>query len=131
MAADVLGGSPLRILAPLDAKPSVRTLAPADVRHPIFQPFGDNAATLGLVKFQTVARIGGRDCQTIARFTTGEPALIDCAAGDGRALVLASELNNRWNDFPLHPTFVAFVHEAATSAAIRTAADASAARTVA
>ena len=42
----------------------------------------------------------------------GESALIDCAAGEGRALVIASELNNRWNDFPLHPTFVAFVHEA-------------------
>src|SRR5262249_5301734 len=31
---------------------------------------------------------------------------------DGRALILASDLNNRWNDFPLHPTFVAFLHEA-------------------
>ena len=113
VAADVLGsGSPLRIVVPTGAKPSLRTLAPADVRHPIFQPFGASAATLGLVKFQTVARIGGRECQTLARFTTGEPALVDCAAGDGRAIVIASDLNNRWNDFPLHPTFVAFLHEA-------------------
>lgn len=27
-------------------------------------------------------------------------------------MVIASDLNNRWNDFPLHPTFVAFLHEA-------------------
>ena len=27
-------------------------------------------------------------------------------------MVLASDLNNKWNDFPLHPTFVAFLHEA-------------------
>jgi len=109
----VLGGAlPLRIAAPVDPKPALRTLAPADVRHPIFQPFGDGAAVLGLVKFQTVARVGGGDCQTIARFTSGEAALVDCPAGDGRAMVIASDLNNRWNDFPLHPTFVAFVHEA-------------------
>jgi len=110
--ADVAGGAPLRIVVPADAKPSLRTLAPADVRHPVFHPFGANAATLGLVKFQSVARIGGDDCQTLARFTSGEPALLDCAAGDGRAMVIASDLNNRWNDFPLHPTFVAFLHEA-------------------
>jgi hypothetical protein len=110
--ADVAGGAPLRIVMPGDAKPSLRTLAPADVRHPVFQPFGANAATLGLVRFQTVARVGGDDCQTLARFTSGEPALLDCGSGDGRAMVIASDLNNRWNDFPLHPTFVAFLHEA-------------------
>ena len=87
-------------------------LAPADVRHPIFQPFGANAATLGLVRFQNLARIGGGSCQTLARFTSGEAAVLDCAAGEGRAIVIASDLNNRWNDFPLHPTFVPFVHEA-------------------
>ena len=64
------------------------------------------------MRFQTVARIGGADCQTLARFTSGEPALVDCGAGDGRAMVFASDLNNRWNDFPLHPSFVAFLHEA-------------------
>jgi hypothetical protein len=110
--ADVIGGAPLRIVVPTDPKPSLRTLAPADVRHPIFQPFGAGAAMLGLVKFQTVSRIGGPDCQALARFTSGEPALLDCSAGEGRAMVIASDLNNRWNDFPLHPSFVAFLHEA-------------------
>ena len=36
---------------------------------------------------------------------------IECPSGDGRALVLASDLDNRWNDFPLHATFVPFLHE--------------------
>jgi len=63
------------------------------------------------VTFQHVAAVGGPSCQTIARFTSGEAALVDCGAGDGRALVLASDLNDRWNDFPLHATFVPFVHE--------------------
>ena len=113
VVGDVLGaGSGLQIVTSGDAKPEPRALAPADVRHPIFQTFGANAATLGLVKFHSVARIAGSGCQTLARFTTGEPALLDCAAGEGRAVVIASDLNDRWNDFPLHATFVPFLHEA-------------------
>jgi Aerotolerance regulator N-terminal/von Willebrand factor type A domain len=110
--ADVLGGTtPLRVET-AGVRPGPRGLAPADVRHPVFQTFAANPAVLGLVTFETVAQIGGSACQTLARFTTGEAALIECPAGDGRALVLASDLGNRWNDFPLHATFVPFVHEA-------------------
>ena len=106
-------GSPLHVAAPSDAKPQLRMLAPADVRHPIFQPFGANAATLGPRAVFRISRASAAvTCQTLASFTSGEPAVLDCAAGEGRAIVLASDLNNRWNDFPLHPTFVPFVHEA-------------------
>jgi hypothetical protein len=87
------------------------SLAPADIRHPIFQPFGPAAASLGLVRFNHAARIGGPGCQTLAKFTSGDAALIDCGSGQGRAIILASDLNNRWNDFPLHATFVPFLHE--------------------
>jgi hypothetical protein len=99
VVADVLGpGAPLRVVPPVDARPERRTLAPADARHPIFQPFGSNAATFGLVKFHTVARIGGSGCQTLARFTTGEPALLDCPAGDGRAMIITSDRKKQWNE---------------------------------
>jgi hypothetical protein len=110
--ADVLGsGSPLQVTAVPPGKAVVRTLAPADVRHPVFHAFAGNAATFGVVRFDTVARIGGASCEPLARFTSGEPALLECAAGDGRALVLASDLDNRGNDWPLHATFVPFLHE--------------------
>lgn len=112
VVGDVLGGTLLKVTMPVNTAPAARTLAPADVRHPVFQRFGANAATLGLVRFQRVSRVGGDLCQTLARFTSGEAALIECGSGEGRALVLASDLNNAWNDFPLHPTFVPFVHEA-------------------
>ncbi|MGE3521202.1 MAG: hypothetical protein AB7J63_19845, partial [Vicinamibacterales bacterium] len=49
--------------------------------------------------------------QTLARFTTGDAALVDCASGDGHALIIASDLDNRGNDFPLHATFVPFLHQ--------------------
>jgi hypothetical protein len=110
---DALGSEiGLRIAADAAAAPDRRTLAPADLRHPVFEPFGANAAALGLVQFRQVASVSGGACRPLARFTTGETALLDCPAGQGRALVLASDLDNRWNDFPLHATFVPFLHEA-------------------
>jgi len=65
------------------------------------------------VQFRRVARVTGRACQAIARFTSGEPAVLDCAAGSGRAIVFASDLNNRWNDFPVRASFVPFLDQAA------------------
>ena len=112
VVGDVLGaGSTLRIVTAEGERPAGRALAPVDGRHPVFAAFAGNPARLGLATFQNAARIGGTACQTLARFTTGEAALIECPAGEGRALVIASDLNNRWNDFPLHATFVPFLHE--------------------
>jgi hypothetical protein len=113
VVGDVLGaGSTLRIAAVEGTRPAPRVLAPVDGRHPVFHAFAGNPASLGLVTFRSAARVSGTGCQTLARFTTGDTALVECPAGEGRALVLASDLNNRWNDFPLHATFVPFVHEA-------------------
>jgi hypothetical protein len=112
IAADVLGtDTPLRVAAVVDAKPLERSLIPIDVRHPLFRSFGSSAPTLGLVTFRRVAHVESAACQTIARLTTGEAAMLSCEVGDGRAIVLASDLDNRWNDFPLRATFVPFVHE--------------------
>jgi hypothetical protein len=114
VVADTLGDVNVRIATPSasDRDMQLRSLAPADVRHPIFQMFGAGASSLGLVQFHRVSSLRAAGCETLARFTTGEAALVDCPAGEGRVLVLASDLDNRWNDFPLHATFVPFVHEA-------------------
>jgi hypothetical protein len=105
-------GTTLQITTTSGTKPDKRAFAPTDVRHPIFQRFAADTAALGLVEFRQVANIGGGGCGQLARFTTGEAALVDCAAGQGRVLVLTSDLDNRWNDFPLRATFVPFLHEA-------------------
>jgi hypothetical protein len=91
---------------------SGRAFTPVDPRHPLFHAFGARAAALALPSFERIAIIRSEACQTLARFTSGEAALVDCAPGEGRALVLASDLDNRWNDFPRHASFVPFVHEA-------------------
>jgi hypothetical protein len=113
VAAVVLGAAAkLRVQAPDDRRaPQPLSLAPADIRHPIFQPFGPAAASLGLVRFERVAAINASGCQTLAKFTSGEAAVIDCGIGEGHALVVSSDLNNRWNDFPLHASFLPFMHE--------------------
>ncbi len=115
VAADVLGGriSLTGSAAAVEGAPEsvTRTLAPADTRHPVFRAFSAGGATLGLVKVQRVTMIGAAGCQTLARLTTGEAALVDCAPGKGRALVFASDFDNEWNDFPLHSAFVPFLHE--------------------
>jgi hypothetical protein len=92
---------------------SARRLAPADPRHPLFRAFGARAGALGLATFEQVATVrGGETCQPVARFTTGEAAVVDCSVGQGRVVVVASDLNRAWNDFPLHASFVPFVQEA-------------------
>ena len=112
LVRDVLGDADGLEITKADDQPLARTLVASDVRHPIFQPFGASLATLALVRFQRVTHISGAGCQAVARFTTGETALLDCPAGAGRALILASDLDHRWNDFPVHPSFVPFLNEA-------------------
>ena len=109
VASDLLSDLKVKVLA--ESRPAARTLAAADRRHPVFARFGGDLPTLALVQFRLVARVVAEGCQTIARFTSGEAALVDCPAGEGRAVIVASDLNNVWNDFPLHPTFVPFVQE--------------------
>jgi hypothetical protein len=108
---EALGDANVSIMPPgTGSTPPVRALAPADVRHPVFHALGGRSS-LGLVKFKQIGTIRATACPTLAQFTTGEPALVDCDIAAGRALVLASDLDNRWNDFPLHATFVPFLHE--------------------
>jgi hypothetical protein len=87
------------------------TLAATDLRHPIFRPFGTLTANLGQVQF-TRAWIVKPDGWTVAaRFTDGSPAVLERREGRGRVVLFASDMDRRWNDFPIHPVFVPFVAE--------------------
>jgi hypothetical protein len=107
--SDVLGGGGPLEMKPIAAQPL--SLAPADVRHPIFRAFGGDVASLTVVRFQNVSHVSGPGCETVARFTSGDAAVLDCGAGSGRAVIVASDLNNRWNDFPVRASFVPFIEE--------------------
>jgi hypothetical protein len=108
---EALGDPKVSIAPPVAGSTApVRALAPADVRHPVFHALAGRSS-LGLVKFKQIAMIRAAGCPTLAQFTTGEAALVDCDLAAGRALVFASDVDNKWNDFPLHATFVPFIHE--------------------
>jgi hypothetical protein len=87
------------------------TLAATDLRHPIFRPFGALAANLGQVRFDRAWRVRPDGWSVIARFSNGTPALLERPLGQGKVVLLASDVDRRWNDFPLHPSFVPFALE--------------------
>jgi hypothetical protein len=87
-------------------------LAVSDLRHPIFRPFDAVAANLGQVSFQRAWQLQpAASWRVIASYTRGMPALVERAAGQGRIVLFTSDLDRRWNDFPLHPAFVPFAQE--------------------
>jgi hypothetical protein len=86
-------------------------LSASDIRHPIFRPFASFAANLGQVRFERIWRVKAAGWEVAARFTDGSPALLERRDGSGRVLVFASDVDRRWNEFPLHPAFVPFVAE--------------------
>jgi len=131
LSAFVRGGGGLLIAASPDVDPSVlsmmfdwqpplpaaeRAMASAalsatDLRHPIFEPFGALGANLGHVRFDRSWRLESDAWDVVARFTDGAPALLERTEGRGRVVLFASDLDRRWNDFPLHPSFVPFAVE--------------------
>lgn len=94
-----------------DVPARTASLTVTDGRHPIFRPFGAFAANLGSIRFDRAWRIDGAGWDVAARFDDGTPALLDRRVGSGRVVLFASDLDRRWNDFPLHPTFVPFIAE--------------------
>jgi hypothetical protein len=86
-------------------------LSATDLRHPIFQPFGPLAANLGQIRFDRAWTLRGEGWDVAARFTDGSSALLERREGAGRVVIFASDLDRRWNDFPLHPAFVPFTVE--------------------
>jgi hypothetical protein len=99
-------------LGPPDRAPHAVTLSATDLRHPIFRPFGSLAANLGQVRFDRAWRVHPDGWDVAARFTDGTPALLDRREGEGRVVLFASDVDRRWNDFPLLPSFVPFALEA-------------------
>jgi hypothetical protein len=98
-------------LSAVEAAGGSLTLAATDLRHPIVRPFAALAANLGQVRFERSWRVASDGWTVIARFSDGSPALLERSLGRGRVVLFASDLDRRWNDFPLHPAFVPFALE--------------------
>lgn len=99
-------------IAATEASSPALTLAVTDLRHPIFRPFGGLAANLGQVRFDRYWRVAPGGWSVMARFSNGAPALLERGLDRGRVVLFASDVDRRWNDFPLNPSFVPFALEA-------------------
>ena len=131
LAAFVRAGNGLLVAASADVEPIVlattfgwkaapsvteqqvdtAALSATDLRHPIVRAFGPLTANFGQVRFDRVWRVAERGWETAARFTDGSAALLERREGLGRIALFASDLDRRWNDFPLNPAYVPFVAE--------------------
>ena len=110
--ADVLGVDAGIAAAPV--REAGATLVASDSRHPIFRPFLIPSGALGDVQVDQHRRLNDRAGRTVlARLTGGDAALTEEVVGQGRLLIFASDLDNQWGRFPLHPSFVPFAVETA------------------
>jgi hypothetical protein len=105
-------------IAPAVLRESVQTksgesAAITDVKfdHPIFEVFqrsGRLAAANVVGYFRSEPRA---NATVLARFEDGSPALIEATAGKGRVLLFTSSLGPSWNDLPLTPLYLPFIHQ--------------------
>ena len=98
-------------LSPAQQPLTAASFSATDLRHPIFRPFGALVANLGQVRFDRSWRMRDEGWTVLARFSDSAPALLERSEGEGRVVVFASDFDRRWNDFPLHPSFVPFAFE--------------------
>jgi hypothetical protein len=86
-----------------------QSIVSRDDAHPVL------ARTRGIegVRFYQTVRAGAEKSRVLARLADGSPLLIEDQVGEGRVLTFASAFDNLANDFPLHPSFLAFVEQSA------------------
>ncbi|MEQ1870789.1 MAG: VWA domain-containing protein [Vicinamibacterales bacterium] len=110
--AELIGAGRVTLVPPTVGGASApQTLAPGDFRHPVLQGFSGQAS-LSLAVFRRVSEMRVAGCATLARFTGGQPALVECETGQGRALLFGADLDGRGNNFPRQATFLPLLHEA-------------------
>ena len=88
-------------------------LSGMDYGHAVFEPFrGPRSGDFSSARFYSYrALTAAKDGTVLARFDTGEPALVERVAGRGRVIVFAATLDLSWNDLPLKPVFLPFIHQ--------------------
>jgi hypothetical protein len=105
---------PVSIGPPVDrTRGAAARLSGMDYGHAVFEPFrAPRSGDFSSARFYSYRGLSAaKDATVIARFDTGEPALVERAAGRGRVVVFASTLDLNWNDLALKPMFLPFVHQ--------------------
>jgi hypothetical protein len=102
------------VLAPREMR-DAGVLAATDLRHPVFRPFDAVAANFGQVTFDRAWQVDPSSAwRVVARYTNGGTAVAErLSTAPGRVLLFTSDVDRKWNEFPLNPAFVPFSQEVA------------------
>jgi hypothetical protein len=94
---------------------SVVYLTSYDRNHGIFKPFqGTSRLGLNTAQFRNYVELQlNPGASAIGKFDNGQPAVVESSLENRGLLVFASTLDNTWNDLPLKPSFVLFLHQSA------------------
>ena len=88
-----------------------RRLGFVDYDHAVFEAFlGPRSGDFSRAAVYRTRRLDLTDGRAIARFDDGSPALVEGRRGKGRVLVWATGLDRFWNNLPLQPVYLPFVH---------------------
>ena len=104
--------SPVTLREAVQPKPG-ESVAITEVKfdHPIFEVFQESgrlAAANVIGYFRSEPR---QNAAVLARFEDGSPALVEGRTGKGRVLLFTSSLGPSWNDLPLTPLYLPFIHQ--------------------
>ena len=88
-----------------------RRLGFVDYDHAIYEAFrGPRSGDFSRASFYRTRALTETDGPVLARFDDGSPALVEGRRGTGRVLVWATGLDRFWNNLPLQPVYLPFVH---------------------
>ncbi len=110
--------SSLRNISPAELRELVQTragegagMSEVKFEHPIFEVF-QQSGRLASAHVNGYFRSEARpSASVLARFEDGSPALLESRVGKGRVLLFTSTLGPAWNDLPLTPLYLPFVHQ--------------------
>lgn len=111
---DALGIAIRLLPEPVEPPADEAAIIPSDRRHPVWRQLAGSRSALGRLPIDRYRRLlDDTGWDVLARFAGGAVALAERDVEKGTLLLFASDLDNRWNRFPLEPGFAPFIAETA------------------
>jgi hypothetical protein len=88
---------------------------PGGYEHPLIRAFAGNAdaglATTLIDRYYRTEVPADSPAEVALRFSSGEPAIVERAFGEGRVILVTTTLDDRWGHWALWPSYVPMIHE--------------------
>ena len=102
-------------IGPVTEGSGERRLGFVDYDHAVFKAFlGPRSGDFSHAAVYRTRRLDLTDGRVTARFDDGSPALVEGRRGKGLILIWATGLDRFWNNLPLQPVYLPFVHRMTT-----------------